>query len=227
MRNAVVFGAGGFGREVAWLIRRNNQEESKWNLLGMVDDDPSLRGQSVDGYPILGTMDWIKNFQDDLCVFSGIGTGVVRRSTTEIMSAIEGITFPTLVSHDAIVSDRVKMGQGCIICASTIITTDVLLGNFVTINLDCTIGHDAVLEDYVQLQPSVNISGFDTIKTCAQIGTGVHVIQGLTIGERSIVGAGTVVIKDVPEDCTAVGNPSRIVHDARSSAVSTAKESFK
>ena len=106
-------------------------------------------------------------------------------------------------------SDSVKIGAGSIVCAHTIITVDVNIGDHVVINLDCTIGHDAVLQNFVTLYPSVNVSGMANIGLCCELGTGMQIIQGKTIGDYSIIGAGAVVVKDIPSKCTAVGSPAK------------------
>ena len=106
-------------------------------------------------------------------------------------------------------SDSVIIGEGSIVCAHTIITVNITIGKHVIVNLDCTIGHDAVLNDFVTVYPGVNISGDTDIGYASELGTGMQIIQGKKIGERSIVGAGAVVIRDIPEKCTAVGSPAK------------------
>ena len=106
-------------------------------------------------------------------------------------------------------SEFVTAGEGTIICAHTVITTNVTIGNHVIVNLDCTIGHDAIINDFVTLYPSVNVSGMTNIGYCCELGTGMQIIQGKAIGSYSIVGAGSVVVKDIPAKCTAVGNPAK------------------
>ena len=106
-------------------------------------------------------------------------------------------------------SDRVFIGEGSIICAGSIITVDIRIGKHVILNLDCTVGHDACLEDFVTVYPSVNVSGNVLVEECAELGTGTQIIQGKKIGAQTIVGAGAVVVKDLPEKCTAVGSPAK------------------
>ena len=102
----------------------------------------------------------------------------------------------------------VSFGKGCIICLSNVLTVNIQIGDFVIANLDCTVGHDAIIEDFVTLYPSVNVSGNVHIETCVEVGTGTNIIQGKKIGEHSILGAGSVVVKDIPANCTAVGAPA-------------------
>jgi sugar O-acyltransferase (sialic acid O-acetyltransferase NeuD family) len=103
----------------------------------------------------------------------------------------------------------VELGCGNIICAGTIITVNIKIGNHVIINLDCTVGHDTVINDYVTCAPSVNISGQVEIEEGCDIGTNAAIIQGKKIGKWSIIGAGAVVSRDIPPGCTAVGVPAK------------------
>lgn len=205
-KKVVVIGAGGFGREVAWLIERINNVAPTWQLLGFVDDDESKFLQKFHGLPVLGNIDWLNRQSDDLFVVCSVGKSIIRKN---IVSRVRGKTFPTLVDPDVICSDSVNIGEGSIICAGSILTVDISIGSHTIVNLDCTVGHDAVLNDFVTVYPSVNISGNVCIEACVEIGTGSQIIQGLHILENTIIGAGAVVIRDLPSNCTAVGNPAK------------------
>ena len=102
-----------------------------------------------------------------------------------------------------------NIGEGCIICANTIVTVDVTIEKFSIVNLACTIGHDAHLKSYTTLYPTVNVSGFVQIESGVEIGTGSQIIQGVSIGTGAIIGAGSVVVRDIPPHCTAVGVPAK------------------
>ena len=112
-------------------------------------------------------------------------------------------------------SDEVIIGNGCIICASNIITVNISIGNFVILNLGCTVGHDTRIGDYCSFMPSVNISGEVVIEDLVYVGTGAKIINLLSIGNSTIVGAGAVVAKSLPAHCTAVGIPAKPIkfHD--------------
>src|SRR5665647_2274293 len=115
----------------------------------------------------------------------------------------------TLGSTSVMRSDRIAIGEGTIICAGAILTVDITIGKHVIINLDCTVGHDALIGDFVTLYPSVNISGNTVINDEVEFGTGSQIIQGKEVGSGSIIGAGAVVVRDIPQGCTAVGLPAR------------------
>ena len=103
------------------------------------------------------------------------------------------------------------MGMGNIICTQSILTVNITLGNFNHINLDCTVGHDVILHDFVTVYPSVNISGNVEVGNYSELGTGTKIIQGKSVTENVIIGAGSVVIKDLIEKGTYVGLPVRKV----------------
>ena len=209
MKDLIIFGASGFGREVAWLVERINAHTPTWNLIGFMDDNENIQGTTINGYKVIGKTCDIGKYSDAYFVVA-IGASKVREKIVNNMKAVNpNIKFGTIIDSSTEISALVNIGDGTIICAHSIITMNVSVGSHVIINLDCTIGHDAVLQDFVTLHPSVNISGNVNIGHAVELGTGLQVIQGKTIGNYSIVGAGAVVIDNLPAKCTAVGVPAK------------------
>lgn len=206
MKDIVIIGAGGFGREVAWLIEDINKKNKEWNLIGFVDDNESIQGTEINGYEVVGNVEWLR--KQELHVVNAIGDPIVKKIVMERLKASKNI-YPVLIHPSVIYSDKVSFGEGSIVCAGNIITANIEIGNHVIINLDCTIGHDAVLGHYTTVLPSVNVSGFVRTEECVSIGTGSAIIQGVTIGANTIIGAGSVVVKNLPSNCTAVGSPAK------------------
>jgi sugar O-acyltransferase (sialic acid O-acetyltransferase NeuD family) len=206
MKDIVIIGAGGFGREVAWLIEDINKLKEQWNIIGFVDDNSDIQGKEINGYRVVGDINWLVN--QKLYVVSAIGDPLIKKKIMERLKSSEN-SYPVLIHPSVICSNRVSIAEGSIICAGTTITVDIEIGKHVIINLDCTIGHDAILGDYTTVLPSVNVSGFVKTEECVNIGTGSAIIQGVTIGENTIVGAGSIVVKDLPSNCTAVGAPAK------------------
>lgn len=205
MKNLIIIGASGFGREVAWLVERINAQNPSWNLLGFADDSERLIGKIINGYPVLGNIASLEKYQN--CYFvCAIGSSKIRK---DVIGKITNYKFATLVDPTVQKSNLISIGEGSIICSNTIITVNVNIGKHVIINLGCTIGHDAVINDFVTLYPSVNVSGMTEIGIVTEIGTGTQIIQGKKIGDHTIIGAGAVVVKDVPSKCTAVGIPAK------------------
>lgn len=211
MKKLYIVGAGGFGREVLWLVNRINEKEKIWDIQGFIDDNKSLHGKIENDYKVLGSCEYLKNLSEDTYVVISIGSAKIKEKIAEKLKEYSNVHFTTLIDPSVIISEKVKIGEGTIICAGTIITVNIEIGNHVIINLDCTVGHDSIIEDYATILPSVNLSGNTITKKYTTIGTGTKVIQGITIGKNVIVGAGTVVIRDIEDNVTAVGNPARIV----------------
>ena len=205
MNKLIIIGASGFGREVAWLAERINAIKPTWDLLGFID----LAGSLINGYPVLGNTSSVSGYDDSFFVCA-VGASRTREIIVDKIKAVKpNVNFATLIDPSVELSELVQIGEGSIICAHTILTVNIKIGSHVIINLDCTVGHDAVLKDFVTLYPSVNVSGATVIGHCSELGTGMQIIQGKTVGDRSIVGAGAVVVKDIPDDCTAVGSPAK------------------
>lgn len=206
-----VMGAGGFGREVAWLIEKINARTLTWNFKGFIDDDESLWGTEIGGYKVFGGCSYIQKQKEDLWISIAVGNSKVRKRCFQKIKALPNIHYATLINPDVAISGRVKIGEGTIICAGVIITIDITIGKYNIINLDCTVGHDAVLEDFVTLNPNVNISGAVRIGKCSEIGVGTQIIQGISIGSGVTIGAGSCVFRDVEDNVIALGNPARVM----------------
>ena len=208
MKDLVIFGASGFGREVAWLAERINNVTPTWNILGFIDDDENIQGKNINGYCVLGkTADSLK-YRDAYFVVA-VGASKTRKKIVDnLRHANPDIKFGILIDPTVEMSQFVTIGEGSIICAHTIITVNVSIESHVIINLDCTVGHDAVIKDFATLYPSVNVSGAVNIGYDTEIGTGTQIIQGKSVGDDCIVGAGAVVTKDIEEVGTYVGVPA-------------------
>lgn len=205
MKDIVILGSGGFGREVHWLIEEINKDNLQWNFLGYIDDGHPI-GELVNGYPVLGTTEWLAN--KNLNVVCAVGDPDTKKMIIEKLSKSKN-TYPTLIHPNVKFSSSVEFGEGSIICAGNILTVNIKIGKHVIINLDCTIGHDAMIEDYSTILPSVNVSGNVHISECVSVGTGTQIIQGVHIGEHTIIGAGSVVTKEIESYVVAVGIPAR------------------
>ena len=204
-----MIGAGGFGREVAWLVDCINKHEKEWEIKGFIDDNIQLHGHKEGEYSVLGGTEYVDSLKEDIWVVCAVGAAKIRKKIVKKLKEKDNVKFATLVAPDVICSDRVEIGEGTIICSGTIITVDIWIGEHVIINLDCTIGHDVRIEDYVTIYPSVNVSGSVTVEEGVELGTGTQIIQGKRIGKETIVGAGAVVVKDLLAKCTAVGSPAK------------------
>jgi len=208
MKKIAILGAGGFGREVKTIIDAINKVNPTYNFIGFFDDGIE-KGVLINNYDILGGINEINQYNENLSIVICIADPKIKK---KIISKISNsfIDFPSIIHPKASITDEfVTIGKGCIICEGTIITCNIEVKDFVILNLMCTVGHDTVIEDYCSFMPSVNISGEVKIEQGVYVGTGAKIINLLDIGENTIVGAGAVVSKSLPANCTAVGIPAK------------------
>jgi sugar O-acyltransferase (sialic acid O-acetyltransferase NeuD family) len=210
-QKVVILGAGGFAREVLWVFRDANEVHNRWEVLGFIDENPENHGKELCDLPILGGFEWFKTVdKSDIKVICGVGNPKVKKYFVEKAESL-GLEFCSVIHPNVRMSKYIEVGKGTVITAGNIITTQVKIGNHVSLNLDCTIGHDDVIEDYCNIAPGAHISGNVTLKEGVDFGTGAVILQGVTIGKWSIIGAGAVVIDDIPEGVTAVGVPAKVI----------------
>lgn len=210
MEKIIIIGAGGFGREVQWLIERINQVSQKWEILGYLDDGIE-RGTLINGYPVLGGIDFLITCNEEISLACAIGSAAIRKKIIHRVRNFGQFKFPNLIDPSVIISDRVEMGRGNIICAGNILTVNIEIRDFVIINLDCTVGHDAFIDSFVTVYPSVNISGQTRVNSGVELGTGSQVIQGKIIGADIIIGAGAVVVHNIEQAGTYAGVPAKMI----------------
>lgn len=208
MKKIVIIGGSGFGREVKTLIDQINIDKPQYEILGFYDDNTSLP-KAINNVPYLGKLDDLMKSKEKFSAAMGIGVPLLKEKVFEKIKKLD-LDFPPLIHPSVIIGkDNIHIGQGCIICAGNILTCDMKVGDFVTLNLSCTVGHDTNLGNFSSFMPSVNISGDVQVMNNVYVGTGAKIINNLTIGSNSIIGAGAVVAKSIPADCTAVGIPAK------------------
>jgi sugar O-acyltransferase (sialic acid O-acetyltransferase NeuD family) len=212
MKRIAIIGAGGFAREVAWLIEdisaATNPEDSGYATVGFLVSDASRLGSSDS--PILGDFSWLESNRVDALAM-GIGTPAVRlKLAEELKGRFPHIAWPALV-HPSVKWQRRTMhvGEGVIICAGNIATVNVRFEPFCVVNLSCTIGHEAVIGRGCVLNPTVNISGGVELGSGVLVGTGAQIMQYLKVCDGARVGSGAVVNKDVDPGTTVVGIPAK------------------
>jgi len=206
LKSLVVVGAGGFGREVASLIHDINVMYSEWQFMGFLDD--GVDGFTVEGYPILGPISSITTLPRPIYAVCAVGDPRLRR---KLVAQVEtcGCEFATLIHPTVSKSQYVSVGEGSIICAGTILTTNIRLGKHSILNLNCKVGHDSILGDFTSCMPGVNIAGDVAVGDGCYFGLSACVINRVSIGEWSVIGAGATAIRNIPSRCVAVGVPAK------------------
>lgn len=209
----VIYGAGGHGREVAWLLDAVNERDPRFRLLGFLDDAPESHGRVLNDRPVLGGVDWIDQCGEErLAVVLGIGSPGAKYRVVQRLRP-KGVEFPVVVHPDVPMSRWVTLGEGTTISYGCSLTIDVTLGSFVFLNRHVTVGHDAEIGSFSNLNPRVVISGNDLLDEGVDVGTGAAIIQRLRIGAGAVIGAGASVVHDLPANVTAVGVPARPIKE--------------
>ena len=205
----VIVGAGGFGREVLDVLRATDPLGTTWNFIGFVADDEPERAvlKRINATWLGSTHEFLEKPSATHFVI-GIGDPCARMGIAQQFTAAD-VQAATLIHPSATIGQDVEIGSGSIICSHVSITTNVRLGHHVHVNLNSTIGHDTNVGNFVTINPLTAISGNVVIGDGVMLGTSSAVLQGLSLSEASVVGAGAVVVRDVEPGTTVVGVPAR------------------
>ena len=212
-KRLVIAGAGGFGRGVyGWVAGAPGyRDEHGIDDIVFIDDRCASAREPgpVAPAPIV---DSIGDYQPDPSdeVLCAIGAPGARQAVVGRLRAARA-RFHTYIDPRAILGEGVRVGIGSIVCPGSVLSSQVVVGEHVHINFNCSVGHDTTLSDFTTLSPAVNVMGEVPVGRLAFFGGTAVVLPRLSVGAEAVVGAGAVVIESVPEGATVVGNPARIV----------------
>lgn len=207
LRDLVIIGAGGHGRELLDIVEAMNVEQPTWSFLGFLDDGvESVPLVAQRGGRILGPVD---DFPGGGCAYAlGIGSPRLRRTLDEMARGRGG--EPIELKHPtAIVGGASRLGSGSVLAANSVVTTNVVLGRSVHLNVGCSVSHDCRLADYTILAPGVRFAGGVTTGVGVEVGIGAVVRPRTTIGDGAVIGAGAAVVADVEPGAVMAGVPAR------------------
>jgi sugar O-acyltransferase (sialic acid O-acetyltransferase NeuD family) len=208
----MVIGAGGFAREVKWLVEEIAAGGGGSTFAGYVVSDLAKLGEHDSRAEVRGDLAWLRanpGAFDALAI--GIGTPAARlKVSTELLPDFPEDRWPPLVHPSVRLDTRsARIGPGVIVCAGVTGTVHLDLQPFCLVNLACTLGHEARIGRGTVMNPTVNISGGVVLEEGVLVGTGAQVLQYLTVGKGATVGAGAVVTRDVAPGVTVVGLPAK------------------
>lgn len=211
MKDIAIFGAGGFGREVACLIRFINESKGapEWNFKGFYDDNPILKGTKNEYGEVLGGMEELNTVKTPLAIAIAIGNPhVVKKVVDRINKEI--IYFPNLFHPNTFFFDdnNISFGQGNLVCAGCSFSINVHVQDFNTFNGYVGIGHDVTIGSFNSIMPAVKISGEVEVGEENFIGCAAVVLQQIKIGNNTIIGANSTVLRKTKDGNTYMGNPA-------------------
>lgn len=213
MKDIAIYGAGGFGREIACFIERINIAliKPEWRLIGFFDDGKDVGTQISHYGTVLGGIDELNSWQSNLNVAIAIGSPSIRRALINNINN-KYIVFPNLIDPDFRIVDKstFSLGEGNIIKVGCSVSCDVTIGNYNVLNGFVMFGHDCKLGDFNVLMPSIRVSGGVTIGNENLIGVGSIIIQQIKIGNNVTLGAGSVLLTKPKDGKTYIGNPAKL-----------------
>jgi sugar O-acyltransferase (sialic acid O-acetyltransferase NeuD family) len=203
----LIVGAGGVAKEVLEIYHQLGIDKE----LYFYDDVSNIKDEKVfNRFNILTAMEQaVQLFIIDNRFTIAVGKPAFRFLLYNKFTAAGGKCLSAISPLAHIGHYEIEIGNGTIIMAGTVITTNVKIGIGCLINPNCTISHDCIIGDFVEISPGVSITGKCTIGNNCSIGTGAVILPGVTIGNNVVVGAGAVVTKDVVENSTVVGVPAK------------------
>ena len=209
MKNLLIIGAGGCGREVIQIVKDINKITPTWNIKGFLDDDLNALDGIYSEYEVLDTEKHYMPAPDDVFACP-IGNSRIRKGVIERIEA-KGGTFVSIIHPTALIADTAKLGKAQIIYPYALISDNAVLGEGCIINMYSSIAHDSVLGEYCTISAHCDVTGMCTLGDRVFMGTTSNMVPTSKIGDDVYICAGSTVIGRVRSGMKVMGNPAKIV----------------
>jgi sugar O-acyltransferase (sialic acid O-acetyltransferase NeuD family) len=212
----IIIGAGGHGKVVLDILASGQQ----YRPVGFVDADPRLAGTTVGSLPVFGAVHLLGRLIQQHRIAAAIIAIGDNRARASYARAVDDLRLPLInaIHPSATVSRTAKLGRNVMIAAGAVVCTETRIGDFSIINTAATVDHECEIGASVHVCPGAHLAGRVRVEPGAFIGIGANIIQCLKIGQGATIGAGAVVLSDIPANVTAVGVPARIIQSRQSHA---------
>ncbi|WP_396633446.1 NeuD/PglB/VioB family sugar acetyltransferase [Maribacter sp. R86514] len=225
MQNVIIFGASGHGSVVLDCI----EKEGKYNVVGFVDSFKQ-KGTNINGYQILGSEKDLPYLIDSFNIVGGIvaiGDNWVRKFIVDkIFKIVPDFSFINTIHPKAILGKDVLLGCGNVFMPGAIVNANSIVHDFCIINTNSSLGHDGIMDSYSSLAPSVCTGGNLKLGRFSAVSLGANIVNGIEIGQHTIIGAGSLVVDHFGNNIVAYGSPAKIIRkrDVGESYLSTPKK---
>ena len=206
MKDLIIIGAGGFGRELCSAAREAIGFGEQFHVKGYLDVNPSALDRFSGYPPILGTPEDYAIQPNDVFI-TALGNIASRIRCAELIEK-RGGTFISVIHRSASLGQNVTVGPGSFIAHNVVLTVDIAVGRHADIFHGTEIGHDSTVGDFAHVYSLCSIGGNVRIGTGAAVYPGARIVPNRSIGENAVVGIGSVVLLNVQPGTTVFGNPA-------------------
>lgn len=206
--NLGIYGASGFGKEIYDIALRVNDKSKLWDNIFFIDDgiEDNVNIYLSKCYKLELLEEYYNKAEVEIII--AIGEPVIRKRLFEKI-ALNGYRMTNLIDPTALVSPTAKLGIGIILTSFCSVASNAIIGNNVAVNVKSIIGHDIIIGDNTVISSMVNVGGACIVGSGSYLGMACQIKEGKTIGYDSIIGMGSVVHNDIPDEMIALGNPAR------------------
>lgn len=207
LRKLVIIGAGGFGREMLAWAEQSVQIGREWEIKGFIDDNLNALDGKSPRAPLLGRISDYSPAPEDVFICA-LGVPEFKKRCSESIARRGGI-FTQLFHRTAVVGHNVELADGVVLCPFAVVSANNRLGRCVALNLHATVDHDANVGDWSQINCHCDLTAAVDVGREVFMGSRVSVIPNVRIGDGAYIGAGGVVLRDVPAGWRMAGAPAR------------------
>lgn len=209
VKSIVVLGAGGDALVLAEAIRQANLSGLGLTAVGFLDD--RLAGGTIDGLPVLGTLDEWPSLDPAFCFVPAIQK---VRDMPRRASRLDGLRIPrerwaNVLHPAAVIARNAELGVGIYVGACATVQPGCRIGDFATLRAGAALGHDSAVERHGYVGPNATLCGQTLVREGAHVGPNSVILDGKRVGRFAVVGIGAAVTRDVPDFTVTMGNPAR------------------